>query len=247
MTKELKGKTALIVGAASGIGAACAISLAEAGADVILADCNDTSEVFEKVATMGVRVIMQQCDIANEDSIKELFVTCDRFASQLDIVLNSAGILIESSVETMAMLDFDRMLNINLRGTFLLGKYALPRLNASGGGRFIAIASELVYPGRADFSAYCASKAGVIGLVKSWAREFAPDVLVNAIAPGPVDTPMLNMKNMSQENIDKEVENPLGRIGNPEEISATARFLAGPSASFFTGQTISPNGGAVMC
>ena len=117
---------------------------------------------------------------------------------------------------------------------------------AGRGGRVINIASELAHLGRADYSAYCASKAAVIGLTRSWARELAPDILVNAVAPGPVDTPMLNRENMSPEVVAQESDLPLGRIGQPEEIASVIAFLAGPGASYVTGQTFGPNGGAVM-
>ena len=113
-------------------------------------------------------------------------------------------------------------------------------------GRIIFVSSELAYLGRANFSAYCASKAGVVGLTRALARELAPDITVNSVAPGPIDTPMLGLENMSQEWIDKEIDIPLERIGKPSEIAAIIRFLCGPDAGFFTGQTLSPNGGAVM-
>jgi len=119
-------------------------------------------------------------------------------------------------------------------------------MQAAGKGHIILISSELAYLGRADYSAYCASKAGVVGLTRALARELAPDIQVNSVAPGPVDTPMLALENMSQEWIEKECDVPLGRIGTPQEIAALIRFLCGPHAGFFTGQTLSPNGGAVM-
>ena len=115
-----------------------------------------------------------------------------------------------------------------------------------GGGRVINVASDLGYFGRENFSVYCASKAGVLTLTRSWAKEFAPDILVNAIAPGPIDTDMLGPDAMSPEWREKEAQIPLARIGWPEEVAAAAVFLAGPGASFMTGQTLGPNGGSVM-
>jgi 3-oxoacyl-[acyl-carrier protein] reductase len=104
----------------------------------------------------------------------------------------------------------------------------------------------LGYLGREQFSVYCASKGAILALTKSWAREFAPAILVNGIAPGPIDTDMLDVANMSPEWRAKEEQIPLARIGRPEEVASVAVFLAGPAASFLTGQTIGPNGGSVM-
>ena len=114
------------------------------------------------------------------------------------------------------------------------------------GGRVINIASELAYLGRENCSLYCASKGGVVSLTRSWAREFAPDILVNAIAPGPIDTPMLGIESDLAGDARQGIRESLGRIGRPEEIAAAALFLAGPGATFMTGQCISPNGGAAM-
>ena len=246
MSNELQGKTALVTGAASGIGAACAIALAEGGADAVLADMADASAIAASVEKHGVRALVTRCDISDEDSVANLFAEMDAFAGGVDIVINSAGILLEKSLIDMTAADFDRTIAVNLRGTFLIGKHALPIMQKRKDGRFIAVTSELAQPGRADFSAYVASKAGVIGLVKSWAREFAPNVMVNALAPGPTDTPMLGHDSMSDDAIAEDADNPMGRVGQPDEIAAVARFLAGPGVSFMTGQTISPNGGAVM-
>ena len=146
----------------------------------------------------------------------------------------------------MPVAEFDRILSVNLRGSFLIAQGAARLMKITKAGRIILISSELAYLGRANFSAYCASKAGVVGLTRALARELAPHILVNSVAPGPVDTPMLALENMSQAWIDKELDNPLERVGKPSEISALIRFLCGPNAGFFTGQTLSPNGGAVM-
>ena len=122
----------------------------------------------------------------------------------------------------------------------LIGVYA------PDGGSLTLIASELAHLGRAKFAAYCASKAGVIGLTRALAHEFAPRVRVNAVAPGPTDTPMLSAEVMSPVALALETQNPMGRIGTPQEIAAAVVFLASPGASFMTGQTICPSGGAVM-
>lgn len=244
---ELRGKVALVTGAASGIGAACAVALAAGGAELVLADRAGQAETLARIREVGGRAWTADCDVAEEERTLALFAEIEARSGGLDIAVNSAGVTFERGLLEMTAAEFDRAIGINLRGTFLIGRGAIGLMRKRGAGRFIAVASELAYLGRGEYSAYCASKAGVIGLVRSWAREFAPEILVNAIAPGPVDTPMLNRGGgMSAEWIAKEADIPLGRVGRPEEIAATARFLAGPGASFFTGQTVSPNGGAVM-
>jgi len=128
-----------------------------------------------------------------------------------------------------------------------VGREGLRILREQGaGGRVINVASDLGYFGREDFSAYCASKAGVLSLTRSWAKEFGPDILINTIAPGPIDTDMLGPEAMSAEWREKEAQIPLERVGQPEEVASVAVFLAGPGSSFMTGQVIDPNGGSVM-
>ncbi len=246
MTSDLAGKTALVTGAASGIGAACAIELAAAGAEVVLADISTTEDTLAAIGAAGGNARPVTCDVSDADSVDALFRAIGEDPDQLDIAVNCAGILVERGLLDMSVDEFDRIVSVNLRGTFLIARGAIAMMRTKGAGRMITIASELAYLGRADFAAYCATKAGVIGMTRSLAREFAPDILVNTVAPGPVDTPMLSLESMSPEWREKESDVPLGRVGRPEEIAAVVRFLAGPGASYMTGQTVSPNGGAVM-
>ena len=239
---ELAGKTALITGAAQGIGAATAKALASAGVEVAGVD-------IQPVATWQSRAVISHpmCyDVSDDAEVGKLFEHVSQIVQGLDFVINAAGVLSESSISTMRVSEFDKIISVNLRGTFLVAQGAARIMQRQRSGRIIFIASELAYLGRPDFSAYCASKAGVVGLTRALARELAPDITVNCVAPGPIDTPMLSTKAMSQEWLQRESDNPLQRIGNPEEVAGLLRFMCGPNAGFFTGQTISPNGGAVM-
>jgi len=246
MTGELAGKTALVTGAAQGIGAAAAISLAKAGARVILSDRGNTGATQSAIEEAGGTARAQITDIADTSSVDRLFQTIADTEGTLNFAVNAAGILSEAKITEMPVAEFDRIISVNLRGSFLIAQGAARMMKPAKSGRIILVSSELAYLGRSDFSAYCASKAGVVGLTRALARELAPDIQVNSVAPGPVDTPMLALENMSQEWIDKELDNPLERVGTPGEIAALIRFLCGPDAGFFTGQTLSPNGGAVM-
>ncbi|MEM8959618.1 MAG: SDR family NAD(P)-dependent oxidoreductase [Pseudomonadota bacterium] len=234
---ELSGQVALVTGAAQGIGAAVATALHEGGARVLGAD-------VKPAGSGACRSV--ECDVSDPGSVNALFESIDDVEGRLDLVVNAAGILHEASILDTSVDKFERLVAVNLRGSFLIAQGAARMMKGAGHGRILLVSSELATLGRADFSAYCASKAGVEGLTRALARELAPDITVNAIAPGPVDTPMLAVENMSQEWIEKEFDIPLKRIGRPEEIGALARFLCGPDAGFFTGQTVSPNGGAVM-
>jgi 3-oxoacyl-[acyl-carrier protein] reductase len=162
----------------------------------------------------------------------------------LDVLVNNAGILKEAPIAEITVDLIDQHFAVNVKGAILVTREALRHLGE--GARIVNIASELAYLGRANASVYCASKAAMLGLTRSWARELAPRVLVNAVAPGPTDTPLLAFDSMTDAQKAEETANPLGRIGRPEEIAAAVMFLAGPGATFFTGQCLGANGGAAM-
>jgi 3-oxoacyl-[acyl-carrier protein] reductase len=247
MTAPLAGKRALVTGAASGIGRATALALSRRGADVALVDLASCDELAKEIETMGRAGIVVTADVGDERQVRNALRRTLEELGGLDILINCAGIILEKPLLEMSIDEFDRIVRVNLRGTFLMGREGIAAMKQQGGGgRIVNIASELAYLGRAEFSAYCATKAAILGLTRSWAREFAPEILVNSVAPGPVDTPMLSIDSMSPEWRDKETDIPLGRVGRPEEIASVIAFLAGPEATFITGQTFSPNGGAVM-
>jgi 3-oxoacyl-[acyl-carrier protein] reductase len=241
---DLKDSRVLVTGAYRGIGAACARAFAAAGARVARADIRRPDETFAALGQGGGHLPIA-CDVADAGSVDAMFAEIERSFGGLDVLVHCAGViheapLLETSVET-----FDRVIGINLRGTFLVGKAAIGLMQGRS-GRVILTASDLAYLGRETFSPYVASKHGVLGLMRSWAKEFAPGILVNALCPGPIDTEMLGAATMSAEWRAREMDIPLARFGQPEEIAAMAVFLAGPGGSFVTGQGIGVNGGSVM-
>jgi 3-oxoacyl-[acyl-carrier protein] reductase len=249
MTAVLSGQRALVTGGASGIGRATASALAAAGAMVAIADNAElarTEAVVAAIEQAGGRACAFRADVADETQVLALFAAAVPRLGGLDILVNCAGILFEKPLLETTLADFERLIAVNLRGTFLVGREALRAMARQRRGRVINIASELAYLGCERMSVYCASKGAILSLTRSWAREFAPDILVNAIAPGPTDTPMLSVAYMDEATVAGSSNVPLGRLGRPEEIAAAAVFLASPTNSYMTGQCLSPNGGAVM-
>ncbi len=245
MTEKLQNRTVLVTGAARGIGAACAHAFADAGARVACADLTDPAETVAMIRAAGGQASAFQCDVSDEASILTLFAAIDDQLPPLDVLVHCAGIIHEAPLLETSAEEFDRVVAVNLRGSFLVGREAIRALQDRP-GRIILTASDLSYYGRETFSPYVASKHGVLGLVRSWAREFAPGILVNALCPGPIDTDMLAAENMTPEWRQKELAIPLARFGQPQEIAQMALFLAGPNAAYITGQGIGVNGGSVM-
>lgn len=243
----LSGKTAAVTGAASGIGAAAAQALAAAGARVFGIDVQSMDATCARIRSAGGEMAAHTADVSSQSEVIAAFDACAAAFGAPDMAVNCAGTAHECpSLEETAE-DFDRVIAVNLRGTFLTGREAIRRMRADGRpGRIVNTASDLGYLGRAEYGSYCASKGGVLSLTRSWAREFAPDILVNCVAPGPIDTPMLGPEFMSAEVRASETDIPLARIGAPEEAAQTIVFLCGPGASFMTGQALGPNGGSVM-
>lgn len=230
----LAGKRALVTGAGSGIGAATMAAMEEAGAQVIGLD-----RTFN-----GSNHRLIHVDVADEISVARALKQASEIVGRFDVLVNAAGIYEESTLRELDIRDYQRIFDVNVRGTILVTKAALSYLDP--GARIINIASELAFLGRAGASVYAASKGAILSLTRSWARELAPKILVNAVAPGPTDTPLLNFGGLNADQKALELANPLGRIAQPEEIAHTILFLASPQATFVTGQCFSVDGGSAM-
>lgn len=234
MVNALKDVRVLITGAANGIGRATAHAFTQAGAHVVGLDLSPSTNPVSIIA----------CDLREEKQIVSAVAEAVQRLGGLDVLVNNAGIMRETAIGTITATDIDQHFAVNVRGAILVTREALPHLG--DGSRIINLASELAYLGRANASVYCATKAAMLGLTRSWARELAPRILVNAVAPGPTDTPLLGFESLTPEQKKLETAHPLARIAQPEEIASAILFLAGPGATFFTGQCLGANGGAAM-
>lgn len=246
----LTGRTALITGAASGIGAAIAVAYAQAGARLALVDRstgNGLDAVRALCADLGVEVVVQRADVADESQVNRFFAAVRDELGEVDVLVANAGILTESPVATMPTSVFDEMLAVNLRSVFLCCREALPPMLEARFGRIINTASQVGQRGGAGLAHYAAAKAGVIGFTKSLAREVGgTGVTANCIAPGPIQTPLGGT--LSEEWTTSLMAGlPLKRFGLPEEVAPTAVLLASdPAGNLYTGQTLGPNSGDVM-
>lgn len=246
---RLDGRTVLITGAATGIGRATALAMARAGAGVVInhiAHTEQAQTLAEEIHQAGACAWCVQADVSQASSVDQMMAQLANTCPPVDTLVHNAGIIQEKPFLETTEADWDRMLSIDLKSGYLMARAVLPGMLSQGQGNLIFMASDLGILGRARFASYCAAKAGVIGLAKSLALEFAPHIRVNAIAPGPVATAMLSPDSMSAQSLALELDIPQRRFADPSEIAATALFLASDHSRFYTGQVLGPNGGSVM-
>lgn len=242
---RLDGKIAAITGAAGGIGGAIAARFAAEGARLCLLDreeANPAGIASKFEGAVGISV-----DIAEETSVTAAFNDMGQQLGNADILVNAAAIAGAGTVEEIPIDEWDAMFRVNMRGTFLTCRAALPGMREKGWGRIINLASEVAFRGNAGLSHYAASKAGVIAFTKCLAHECVGDgVRANVLAPGPTDTAMLS--GIDADVIEKLINDlmPIKRLGKPEEIAAAALYLASDEADFCVGMTLNVNGGAFM-
>lgn len=247
---DCTGKVALVVGGGRGIGRAIARALAEAGADVVPTSRTqaEIEEVAGEIEAQGRRTLVQPCDISEPAQVRALVRRVIDELGQIDVLVNAAAISpLWKRMEDVTEDEWDRILGVNLRGAFLLSREVGRHMLERGYGSIVHIASIAGLKGVTHFGVYAVSKAGLIGLVRVLAREWAPKVRVNAIAPGWVRTEMTKPV-LEHPEISKGLlrEIPLGRFAEPEEIAPLAVYLASDASRFATGQVFVVDGGQLL-
>jgi 3-oxoacyl-[acyl-carrier protein] reductase len=246
---SLSGKIAYVTGGSRGIGRASALAFAEAGADVALCHYQDEAEgqaVAAAIEAMGRRAFQMAADVGVVAEVNAFAAAAEAALGPCDILLNNAGINIRTPFGEISEAEFDRMFDVHMKGMFFMAQAVYPGMVARGGGRIINISSQLAIKGSAGITTYCAAKGGILSFTRSLAFEAGPHgVLVNAIAPGPIETD-LTARRGPEWKARISASLPLGRLGFPEEIAATAVLLAGPGGTYYCGACLSPNGGDIM-
>jgi len=245
---ELKGKIALVTGAAQGIGKAVTLLLARHGADVIVADVNleKAEETAREVQSLGRQSMAVKLDVTRLQDVEATVETALQRFGKIDILINNAGIARDKLILRMTEEDWDAVLAVNLKGTFNCTKVVIKHMSKQRSGKIVNIASvvgEMGNPGQAN---YAASKAGVIGFTKTIAREFAQrGINVNAIAPGYIQTPMTDaLPEKAKEELKRMI--PMERLGQPEDVARAVLFLVSEASGYITGNVLKVNGGIYM-
>ncbi len=244
-----RSRVALVTGAGSGIGWAIAEKLAKDGESVVVNDLEEEAarEAVARIGEEGGRATAAPGDVSDPEDVRKIVDAAREAYGPVEVLVSNAGFLQQKPFVDLTVEDFDRMISVHLRGTFLCVHAVLPEMLSAGRGVVVNVASQLGQIGAEGLAHYAAANAGIIGLTKSLAREVSTQgVRVNAVAPGPVNTPLVIDNLPEQWREDKAAELPLGRFGEPHEVAETVSFLASDAAALYVGQTLGPNSGDVM-
>lgn len=248
MELNFEGKNVLVTGSSKGIGKAIALAFAHYGANVFInyiGDDKDAEEVRVQAEKFGVKALTYHADVSDSHQVQDMFHYMDNHLGEIDILVNNAGFAQASSITDMTDDQWDRMIKVHLYGNFYNCREAAKRMKKRNKGKIINISSDIGSLGCEEFTHYSAAKGGINAFTRALARELAPNILVNAVAPSGTLTDIL--QEFGENYIEEEsAKYPLKRLAQPEEIAKSVLFLASENADFYTGQILSPNGGVVM-
>lgn len=243
---RLTGKNVMITGAGRGIGKTAALMMAKEGAALILCDINDeVNAVAEEIRALGAKAFPFVCNVTSRESVEKTIADAVAAAGSIDVLVNNAGITADATMMKMSEEQWDRVIDVNLKGAFLVGQAAAKVMSAAGGA-IINVASVVGLYGNFGQSNYAATKWGVIGLTKTWAKELGKyNIRVNAVAPGFIMTEMTAQ--MPEKVLDSMKEkSPFKRLGTPEDVGYAFIFLASDESAYVTGTVLSVDGGVVL-
>lgn len=247
---RLKGKAALITGGTEGIGYACAELFLREGARVAISGRSEEKGRRAVAALSGLgEVIFTRGDVSKAEDARRMVEETVRQFGRLDVLFNNAGVYIEKTAEEMTEEEWDLLMGVNLKGTFMVTRFAVPHMKKQGGGVIVNNSSDAGLIGNRSCPAYCASKGAVTVMTKAMALDYAGcGIRVNCVNPGTIDTPMLEREVRASGDpkaymVRTEAESPMGRVGRPEEVAKAVLFLASAESSFVTGACLSVDGG----
>lgn len=247
MEKIFEDKVAIVTGGSFGIGRAAAITFAKRGAKVMIADCVEDDETLNIIKGFGGEAIFFKCDVSDDTNVRLMVETTVKKFRRLDFAFNNAGVEGASApTQDCTEKNWERTVNVNLKGVWLCMKYEIPYLLKQGKGAIVNNASIAGLVGFPGIPAYVASKHGVLGLTKNAALENAKlGIRVNAVCPGVIKTPMVDRFTGKNKEVEKQFENmePIGRMGQPEEVAEAVIWLCSDASSFVTGHSMAVDGG----
>ena len=244
---DLSDKVAIVTGSSRGIGRAIALGLAKDGANIVvnaLSNITKAREVAEEIESMGREVLVIVADVSKKEHVESMVEQTLKRFGKIDILVNNAGIVGPTvPIQELSEEDWDRVISVDLKGTFLCCRAVIPHMIRQRSGKIVNISSIAGKEGNANMTAYCAAKAGIIGLTKALAEEVAKyGIRVNCVCPALIETELVEMMDKKQAEYLKS-KIPLGRLGKPEEVAELVKFLVSDASDFITGQAINIDGG----